>query len=164
MITQQRLKELLHYCPETGLFTWRVDRNKKTRAGDSAGTIRPDGYIQISIDYKLYRAHRLAWLYVHGRWPVDQLDHINHHRADNRIANLREATNSDNKKNQSLHSNNTSGVCGVLWHSRDKRWVAQVRVDNHNIHLGNFTDKDDAIAARRQADITYGFHANHGVA
>lgn len=86
MLTQSRLKTILHYDPETGMFRWRVS-NGAAKAGRLAGSLRPNGYLHIGVDCNRYYSHRLAWLYVYGVWPKDQLDHINGIPNDNRIAN-----------------------------------------------------------------------------
>jgi HNH endonuclease len=92
IITRTRLKEFLHYDPETGVFTWLVKPCRNILAGSIAGNVMNEGYVMVKIDRKNYKAHRLAWLYVHGTFPPDQLDHINRGRADNRLCNLRLST------------------------------------------------------------------------
>ena len=113
-LTAERLREVLDYGPDTGVFTWKIRTNSRVKVGDVAGALRPDGYIQISIDGRLHRAHRLAWLYVTGESPPDQIDHINGVRDDNRIANLRLATSAENKQNlRRAKSRNKTGFLGV---------------------------------------------------
>jgi hypothetical protein len=152
MLTQQLLKDLLHYDPDTGVFTNLVNRGKRALIGDQAGYLHPTGYVKIVINRKLYRAHRLAWLYMYGVWPKDQLDHINRIRDDNRINNLREASNSENLQNMSLTSRNTSGYKGVSWNKRECKWYARIYLNYKEIYLGYFTNLDDAVAARKQAE------------
>lgn len=159
-ITQKRLKELLRYDPATGLFTRLVSRNG-VKAGDVAGNPDSHGYIQIGIDGLLHRAHRLAFLYMEGCMP-EQVDHDDQVRCNNKWKNLNPATNSLNMKNQKLRSTNISGTCGVYWIASSKKWRARIMVDNQGIHLGLFSNKRDAIAARQAANIKYGFHKNHG--
>ena len=124
-LNQSRLKELLAYDPDTGVFTRLVKSNRNVRIGAVAGTCDSKGYGQISVDGKLYRAHRLAWLWMTGAWPVAQLDHRNGVRHDNRWENLREATNGENNQNAAIRSNNTSGFMGVCWdsHRKDRKSV-----------------------------------------
>jgi hypothetical protein len=98
-LTQARLKQLLDYDPETGVFTWRVNRGGAAKAGTRAGCPTPFYYRVIRIGGRSRREHSLAWLYVHGHWPADELDHINRVRDDNRIANLREVTHAENMQN-----------------------------------------------------------------
>lgn len=139
MITQMRLKELLLYEPETGRFIWRFDKGT-ARAGCVAGTPSGNGYIQICLDRRIYVAHRLVWLYVHGRFPPHQIDHINRERADNRIENLREATAAQQFQNI-LRSPGKFAV-GVSKSSDGKRWNASIRV-----HLGTFLTEAEAEQA-----------------
>ena len=161
MLTQTKLKEILYYDPETGLFTWLILAGKRVKIGDIAGSLC-QGYLSIMIYGKSYKAHRLAFLYMTGSWPKEQIDHINHVRDDNRWINLREATNQENCKNQSRSKNNTSGVCGVIWHKQHKKWMAYIMTDSKQKHLGLFVDKLEAICARKSAEIKYVFHENHG--
>jgi hypothetical protein len=146
--TPQRLREVLHYCRDTGVFSWKVHR-RKVRAGTIAGTPDRDGYINIKIDGFLYRAHRLAWLYVFGNWPTAQIDHINGDRNDNRLSNLREATVTENSRNARKKSNNKSGRKGVFW--QDGRWCAQIKIGGKSTHIGRFDSLDDASAAYLRA-------------
>lgn len=154
ILTQSRLKELLHYDPETGLFT--------RFSGKVAGAIRPDGYVRIMLARELYYAHRLAWLYMTGSLPPEQIDHINGNKTDNRLANLRAVTNFENQKNQRKPVSNTSGIIGVVWHKTKNKWNAQIKHKGRSIHLGYFTDIEEAAAARAKASVQYGFHPNHG--
>lgn len=147
---QARLKELLHYDEETGQFTRLKTRGrgkKKCLVGRVAGCISNDGYRHIAVDGRRYLAHRLAWLYVHGVFPVDQLDHINCVRDDNRIANLRLATQSQNNANMRVPSHNTSGVKGVYWHKGASKWMAYITANRQRRYLGLFTSIDAAAAA-----------------
>src|SRR4029450_2313606 len=115
-LTAERLRELLDYDPETGDFTWKVNR-RCVRSGSVAGNVNcVDGYCYIGVDARRYHAHRLAWLYIKGAWPNDQIDHINGNKADNRFANLRQATHSQNQANGGRYSNNASGYNGVTLH------------------------------------------------
>jgi hypothetical protein len=158
MITQSRLKELLNYNSDTGVFTWIK------RSGSVAGGLDKCGYIHIRVDYNLYFAHRLAWLYVYGLFPEDQIDHINRVKDDNRFTNLRPATKSQNQMNTPRRSDNKSGHKGVCWSKTAKKWNSGIRVDGKRKHLGSFNDKSDAILAYNSAaDKYYGKFANYGV-
>ena len=159
-VSQERLKELFLYSKETGLITRRV-RSGKSIKGSIAGTLLDSGYINIQIDKKLYRAHRLAWLYVYGVWPINDIDHINHVRSDNRIENLRDVTRSENLRNCS--QSRGVGVLGVNWYKPYGMYRARIRSNNKEVNLGYFNDKFEAICARKSAQNKYGYHANHGL-
>ncbi len=161
ILTQSRLKELLTYDPDTGIFVW-ILRAGRGGAGCIAGSVRPTGYRYIGIDRKNYRAHRLAWLYVYGKFPDNQIDHKNRKRDDNWIGNLRDVTTIENCKNQTMYKNNTSGIAGVRWHKGQKRWHAQIVVRQKNIYLGSFLGLDEAVDARAKAEIIHDFRPNHG--
>ncbi len=162
MITQAGLKELLNYNPETGDFTWRVSTANCIKVGSLAGSKDSYGYHKIAIKGKTYKAHRLAWLYTHGEFPKDVIDHINGVRDDNRIGNLRAVTAKENQRNQKKFVHNTSGVTGVHWHKTKKRWLARIFAEGRRIHLGSFVDLGLAIEARKEADKLHNFHPNHG--
>lgn len=164
MLTQERLKELLSYDPDTGFFVWSVNRSNFVSAGVEAGSIDSEGYRRIMIDSKSYKAHRLAWLYVNGDWPELQIDHIDHNRANNEWANLRDTTSLGNARNQKIYKTNKSGCTGVLWHKKDKNWQASIRIKGKLKHLGSFKDINKAIEARLLAQKEYNFHVNHGAA
>jgi len=156
------LKQTLDYNSDTGVFTWLVANSNCVSIGDVAGCRRGSGYMQISIDGSLYLSHRLAWLYVYGSFPDDQIDHINGVKDDNRIENLRDVTSSENGKNKKLQKNNKSGFVGVRFREDRCKWIARIQVDGKLNHLGQFVDRGDAIEARKEADIKYGFHENNG--
>lgn len=149
-LTQARLQELLQYDPDTGEFTRRRRPSNHIEPGQRAGWDHKDGYRCIKVDGSCYLAHRLVWLYVHGHWPADQLDHINGRRSDNRISNLRECTNAENQQNRKRGANNSSGYVGVRL-SVYGTWLAFIRKDGKQRHLGTFSTKAEAIAARREA-------------
>jgi hypothetical protein len=164
MITQKYLKELFHYDPDIGSFTRKL-RRQGVVVGAEAGCITEDGrthYRLVQIDGIKHKAHRLAWLYVHGKLPDDQIDHIDGDGLNNRIANLRDVTSRENCRNTRLRSTNKSGVVGVYFQKSSARWRAQIGTGSGNKHLGYFTDIKDAIAARKTAEIELGYHENHG--
>lgn len=149
-VTQDRVRELLHYDPESGFFTWRVTRNGFVQAGRRAGCPQSDGYIQITIDGVAYYAHCLAWLYVYGKFPDFELDHKNVKNDDNRLDNLREATPTQNCRNKRLRRDNKLGVKGV--HQRENgKYRASIRVNGKLQCLGSFEKLEDAAAAYRDA-------------
>lgn len=151
-LTQEVLHQILRYDPETGLFT-RLFTMGAGLAGQTAGALDKDrGYIVIRIFGRNYLAHRLVWLYVHGRWPTTKVDHRNRIRHDNRLNNLREATDTQNAQNTSLNSRNTSGHKGVSWNKQKGKWRAVIVVTKKQRHLGHFADLDDAVACRLAAE------------
>ena len=162
MITQKELKKFLSYDKSTGLFIWKTTTANRVRIGDVAGSIYKNGYVYIAINGKRYKAHRLAWLYITGEMPQKHIDHKNHNRADNRFKNLRDIMQKENNKNQSKSKRNTSGVVGVSWCNTFKRWRATISVDDNKKSLGTFTEFSDAVNARKNAEVLYGYHENHG--
>ncbi len=145
-LIQKSLRELLSYDPMTGQLTWLVNRGR-VHVGEIAGSLDSRGYRVITIDGKNYKAHRLAWLYVNGAWPADRIDHQNGVPDDNRIANLREATDAENGQNRTKQANNKSGFLGVSWHKPSGQWVAQIMLDGRKSHLGYFPTPEAAYAA-----------------
>lgn len=154
-LTAEYLRSVLHYDPATGVFTWKVRTAHNVKVGDVAGCRGGGCYLCIRVCSRLYRAHRLAWLYVYGAWPKDQLDHINRNRSDNRISNLREVTNKQNLQNAGKYSHNTSGHSGVYRYKRDSKWRAQIKHNQKHISLGYFNTIEEAIAARKAAEKLY---------
>lgn len=150
-LTAERLRELLSYDPETGLFRRKVALCNSVKVGEIAGGDDGQGYIKIRVDGKLYKAHRLAWLYVNGVWPEDELDHINGLRPDNRIANLREATHAENGQNRAIPRNSTSKHHGVGRDRRSGKWRARIKSRGVEVTLGYFENIEDAVAARANA-------------
>ena len=142
MLTQPELKKLLSYDPETGVFTWLVGQ----LAGKIAGT-ESHGYVKIKIATRLYYAHRLAWMCVHGAMPSAQIDHINCIRGDNRICNLRECTVTQNNFNAGLRRDNTSGLKGASWNKQNSRWEAKISINGKTKRIGNFLTAELAAAA-----------------
>lgn len=158
MLTRERLKELLDYEPDTGVFRWRTQRSN-VMAGAVAGTLHSRGYVEIKIDGRLYKAHRLAFLWVEGVLPPKEVDHKNQKRSDNRWENLRHAdgyTNSQNKR-QARKDNKTSGLLGASWKSNVGKFVAQIGVSGRKVHLGYFSTAEDAHRAYIEAKRK--FHA-----
>lgn len=153
VLTQQRLKELVTYDPETGLFTWQTSCGGRSTPGRRAGAKKSDGYIVIGLDGGAYQAHRLAWLYVHGRWPNSFLDHMNGNKSDNRIGNLRLATNTQNHQNVGITRSNTSGFKGVR--KLRKKWQAQIRANGRWLYLGVYPTPEEAAAAYKEAAAKY---------
>lgn len=148
IVSQARLKELLHYDPATGFFAWRISRRGHTKAGDQAGAVFGGRYVQIKIDGIQYLGHRLAWLYVIGRWPSATVDHRDHCKSNNAWSNLREATASENSQNKIKATvNSASGLLGVSLRNGVKRVSAQIKINGKQIHIGTFGTPEEAHAA-----------------
>ena len=154
-LTAEYLRSVLHYSPETGIFTWKVRTSTKVKVGDVAGCPEGGGYLQIRVCSRLYRAHRLAWLHTYGAWPTDQIDHINRNRSDNRISNLREVTSKQNNQNAGKRSDNKSGHPGVRWYKQSSKWQARIKHNQKDIYLGYFTTIEEAISARKAGEKLY---------
>ena len=158
-ITQQELKRVLHYDPETGIFKWIVNAGAKGRgrAGDVAGT-NDQGYIKIIIAGKKYRAHRLAFLYMNGNFPKNAVDHIDGNRGNNKWTNLREATVTDNNRNMRLYRRNVTGLHGVQpGYTKRGGWTICFPGGR-----GWAKDFFEACCIRKSAENRIGFHENHG--
>lgn len=142
-----RIKELLIYDPETGIFIWRVTRARGAKAGSQAGSLDKNGYVVIGIDGRNYRAHRLAWAYEKGEWPVGDLDHEDRDHADNRIAKLRPASRSQNMANSVPHRDSSSGLKGIFFDKRRQRWASIITKNGRRKWLGYFDTAASAHAA-----------------
>lgn len=158
MITQERLKELLHYDCKIGIFIWKVSTNGRIRVGDIAGTFDSHRYIRIQVDRGLYRAHRLAWLYEYGYLPENEIDHVNKNKIDNRICNLREVTRQCNLRNRGNYKNNTSGVKGVYWIKKYGKWEARIPIFGKQFYIGYHDDYDEAVCHRLAAEQCIGWY------
>ncbi|WP_312358867.1 HNH endonuclease signature motif containing protein [Mixta calida] len=171
----EKLKEMFVYKEDEGLLFWkerprhhfpsdgRFSRWNKLHPGRQAGSVsKISGYVIISIDRSCYKAHRLIWYMHTGEDPGTIMDHINHNRSDNRFSNLRKASYVSNAQNRSINCRNKSGCPGVKFYPEYNSWVVSIKVNYKAIHLGSFKDKDEAIRARRAAEIKYGYHKNHG--
>lgn len=148
-ITVEFLTSEFSYNPDTGEFK-RLKARGKWKANEIAGSVsKSTGYITLSIRKKLYLAHRLAWLYMYGAWPLHTIDHINGCKTDNRISNLRDVEHCENMRNRGAQSNNTSGASGVTWKKDCNRWYARAFKNGREIQLGRFHSRLDAINARK---------------
>lgn len=162
MITQEELKQLLHYDPDTGHFTWLVTNSNRPKYR-RAGSVTKMGHRHIRvivIGGKKYREHRLAYLYVYGQLPTDkpQIDHINGNQFDNRIKNLRAVNNQENQCNRKLGENNKSGIFGVFYRETHQTWMVYIG----SKYLGSYNNIIDAVADRLRAEREHGYHKNHG--
>ena len=157
-LTQDSLKDVLSYDPETGEFYWLVKPSARVFLGQRAGSLDAKGYRCIKIDGKTYKAHRLAWLWEHGEWPKLDLDFINRDTDDNRISNLREATKEQNGGNSKARK----GLKGAYWHKREQVWFSAINIDGRHNFLGNFDSEQSAhMAYCKAAKVKFGefFHA-----
>lgn len=145
-LTVEELKDVLHYDPETGQFTWIKRTAKCVHVGDVAGNVNKFGYCTIGIKAKIYKAHRLAWLYMTGEWPKGLIDHINGDKSDNRFANLRVVDESGNSQNiRKPNIRNKSGYMGVIKYYN--QWRANITINNKTQWLGDFATPEEAHAA-----------------
>lgn len=160
-ISRYELLQLLIYQPSTGVFRWRIPRGKASRLS-VAGFFKSDGYRCIKISGRDYPSHRLAYFLVNGFWP-ETVDHINNNKSDNRAINLRAATKSQNNCNRRTQRNNTSGVKGVRWNKKSKKWIGYVWLNRKMKHLGYFSTIEEAgLAVHLAREKMHGEFANHG--
>lgn len=161
---------IIYYNPDTGDLFWRL-RNPSDRCGRYFNTRfggkkisynNGSGYLKFRYNGRLFYAHRIAWLLHYGYNPKHQIDHIDGDRSNNRISNLRPATDGINRRNMKLRSNNTSGINGVYWHKQCNKWNARVKVNGKDLSLGLFDTLEEAAKRRKEADSEYGYHENHG--
>lgn len=145
-LSQQELRSLLDYNPDTGVFTRKVRTSNRIKVGGVAGTIHAQGYVEICVAGKYHKAHRLAWLYVYGQWPNGQIDHINGIRNDNRIENLRDVDPLTNARNRNF----TRGYTKI-----GRGWQACIYVEGKRIALGTFYSEEDAHHAHMEAKRQY---------
>ena len=166
-LTHSKLLQILHYDPDTGDFTWLVSR-RQGLTGKKAGSVNTHfkthkRYVLINTHGKHWKAHRLAWFYVTGKEPEKYIDHINGDGTDNRWCNLRLVSRVENARNQRRHKcNSYSNVMGVRWSKISSRWCAFIGYQNKQIYLGSFVDFNEAVKVRKDAEVRYGYHPNHG--
>lgn len=160
-LTREELRSILTYDLNTGIFRWNKTVTGYVKKGYEAGYLKSNGYVNIKINYKDYKAHQLAFLYVLGYIP-EEIDHENHITFDNRWINIFPSNRTDNCRNKPMYANNTSGFTGVTLYKKTGQWQANIRINGKQKYLGRFDDINDAIEARKQANIKYGFHKNHG--
>lgn len=157
-LSAEKLRKILDYCPVNGTFRWLVRVNGRWPAGSLAGSVNNRGYSRIGIGKHVYLAHRLAWFYVHGAWPRNQVDHDNGRRSDNRLCNLRLATKSQNSQNCCIYRNNKSGYKGVSWKEDRSKWRAAINIKGKQVVLGYFYNIKEAHLAYTDASTS-----NYGV-
>lgn len=172
--TPEYLKECLNYDPDTGIFTWK-ERPREHFDSDAswhmflgkfakrqAGSLNSEKYRHIQLGARKYKAHRVAWAISTGAWPIKFIDHINGDRDDNRLVNLRGASNAENCLNAKLSVTNKSGIKGVHWHKAVGKWQAKTSIGGVTVSFGFFIEKSDAAEAIRSArDTHHGVFASH---
>jgi hypothetical protein len=154
--------ERIAYDPSTGDLRWTV-AGRGINKGAIAGSVTRAGYRQVRVGFKVYRAHRLAWFLVHGKWPDGEIDHINGDRADNRLANLRVVDRAGNSQNRrKAHRDSSHGLLGAAWNRQHKRWQAKIMANGKRHHLGYFDTAEAAhaahMAAKQRLHISGGGH------
>lgn len=169
MITQEALKSALTYDPETGIFRWAIDKGQRVKAGCVAGHLASNGYVVIRINQQTYKAHRLAWLYMHGEWPEPFIDHINRDPSDNRLKNLRCASRSENNFNRAYpNKNGAKGISVRRTSSGRLRYIAQISYSNQRTgrceqkYLGRFDSAEEASEFYQLAVEITGVKAVYG--
>ena len=153
MISQGELKEVLEYNPDTGLFTWIKSNGLRVKVGSVAGTRDGNGYRRVTINRQRYMEHRLAYLYMTGNFPKNEIDHINHIQDDNRWVNLRAATASQNCGNVRKYKTNTSGYKGVYKQKRSDKWYSQISYNKKLIYIGTYSTPEEASEAYKKKSI-----------
>lgn len=161
MITQSELKEVLHYNPETGIFTWLKSRGTKKK-GSTAGSVDHNGYVVLGVNGRQYKAHQLAILHCLGEMPDYDTDHVNGIKTDNRIKNLRSVSHKENTRNAKTRHDNGSGFPGVMWRGDARKWRVRIKGGSKRVNIGHYDKLSDAVKARLDAELKYGYHANHG--
>lgn len=156
-LTQKELKEIVNYDKKTGVFTWKIDRGGTAKKGDIAGCLGGYGYWILTIKGKTYQAHRIAFLYMRGYFPENEVDHKDRNRANNAWSNLREVSRTCNARNCGIQARNKNGVIGVCKVAGETRYRAKITVNKKPIHLGRFDDIASAAKARWEAEKKYGF-------
>jgi HNH endonuclease/AP2 domain len=155
-VTSDYVRKNLYYNPDTGDFYWLISNSNRVKVGDIAGSVK-EGYRIISITFNgkknYFLAHRLAWLYIYGVWPNAGIDHIDRNPSNNRISNLREATQQENTRNQTKRENCSSCYLGVSWYKRDKKWTARIKIGNKYHFLGYFDTEEEAALAYNRAAL-----------
>jgi hypothetical protein len=151
MLTIERLRSVIDYDPRTGVLRWKVRQSIRVQAGDVIESAAANGHLRVSIDYRRYLAHRVAWFHHFGEWPKGRLDHRNGNAADNRIDNLRVATPSQNGFNRGAQGNNLSGLKGVSYDARRGYYFSRICIDGRQTWLGRFDTARKAHNAYRKA-------------
>lgn len=164
--TAELVKRTFGYDPETGLLR-RLGKVRGRSLNDPVGYPQKNSrsgktYIRVRMRYGQYMAHRLIWVLVHGSWPAGELDHEDGDGTNNLLSNLREVTHLENQKNMKRSTRNASGHVGVVWLKDDRKWAARVYRGKETLCYGVFHTFEEAVIARKKAEVEHGFHENHG--
>ena len=165
-MTAELIREFVDYAPLTGSLTWKTKHHsRKVVVGARAGSVSPYGHRVLRLCGELYAEHHIIWLHYYGRWPEGHVDHINHDEQDNRIENLREVSQQENNMNNSKRKDNSTGYAGVWLNKLNskKRFMAELYLRGKRVHYSSHYTLEEAVAARKQAEIVNGFHPNHGI-
>lgn len=166
MITQEYIKKICDYDPDSGIFKRILRQSWKGnwyQCNSIPKSTTAYGYLQMNVAGKPYLVHRLIWLWVTGEFPDEDIDHIDGDRLNNKWVNLRQVDRESNLRNMGIRAENTSGITGVSFAKDRNKWHAYIGIgDGERKHLGYFTEKEDAINARAEAEIKYNYHFNHG--
>lgn len=154
-ISIEDVRQWLRYDPDTGHLWWIQRPGGKASMDAPAGTIRPDGRRQVKVCGRAFKAHRICWALHYGQWPDGDIDHANGNPSDNRVTNLRDATKTENNRNQKKRAGCSSGLKGVTWDKQWRKWRANIRVNKRLIRLGAFDDEYEAHLAYCQAADEY---------
>ena len=154
MLTPERIREVLSYCPDTGNLLWRITKSATAPAGSIAGSVNEKGHVNLQIDKTLYAAHQVVFLLHHGYLP-EEIDHADQNKQNNRIGTLRPCKSSQNKGNIGLLRSNTSGFKGVSFNKRSGKFHAQIKIHGKQTYLGRFADPRDAALAYNAAAIEH---------
>ena len=154
-LTQEYVREIFHYLPETGELRWKVGNGRNVKPWQIAGSINGHGHRIVKVKGKSMQAHRLIWLYVYGNFPNNVIDHKNRIASDNRLDNLRDVSQTDNAQNIGLPKHNKSGHIGVSWIKTHNSWTVYIKVNKKNKWLGYYKCLDEAVAARKAGECKY---------
>lgn len=157
--SQDTLNQLFIY--KDGNLYWKIKKSFNVERGSLAGCL-DQGYFRIGINKKIYKRSRLVWKMINGVDPLYEIDHIDQNKQNDRIENLRDIKQSKQQLNRPIQSNNVSGCVGVYFYKKYNKWLARISVNKKRLHLGYFDNKEDAVKARKKAEIEYGYHKNHG--
>ena len=162
-LTYERVRELLHYNPQTGVLKWKVTPRANVKAGQHAGSVDSNGRLMVMIDKTSHHSGRLIWLWMMGKWPLGVVDHRDRNTLNNRWKNLRDVTQRVNAQNRVVNKTSKSGVRGVYQPKGTSRWHVQIGVDGKRIHVGYYSSFEEAIAARKVAEATFWPQLHGGV-